>query len=237
MEKKHIVVAIDGYSSCGKSTLARALARKLNFLYIDSGAMYRAATLYFLDHKINMDDPEAVEKALDQMVIRLETRDDALHTFLNGKDVSEVIREMRVSEKVSDISSLRLVRQALVQQQRAIADDRNVVIDGRDIGTAVFPDAQVKIFMTADPRIRADRRYQEIHKKYPGITLEEVFKNLAQRDYQDTTRKESPLVHAENAITLDNSLMDQAEQLDFALKLLEPHIKGSARQGTSEAGG
>ena len=217
MDQKPIVVAIDGYSSCGKSTLARALAKKLNFLYIDSGAMYRAVTLYFISRQTDLKDAEAVSAALTQIHISFEQQENGIQTFLNGQDVSTPIRSIEVSEQVSEVSSIPAVREKLVEAQRALAAARHVVMDGRDIGSTVFPDAQVKIFMTADPLVRAKRRYAEIHDKFPEITLEEVLKNLAHRDHLDTTRAVSPLIHAPDALTLDNTHMNQQQQLDFAL--------------------
>src|SRR3954467_5962528 len=190
----NIIVAIDGYSSCGKSTLAKALAKKLHFIYVDSGAMYRAVTLYFLRNNVDLNDPEQVAEALKNIHLNFHSRDYQTHITLNDEEVSEEIRQMPVSELVSSVSAIREVRHEMVKQQQRMGRSKNIVMDGRDIGTTVFPDAQLKIFMTADPNVRAERRYKELSSKGDSTTLEEVFENLAHRDYQDTTRQESPLI-------------------------------------------
>jgi cytidylate kinase len=214
----NIVVAIDGYSSCGKSTLAKALAKKLHFIYVDSGAMYRAVTLYFLRNNIDLDNQQQVTQALKNIHLNFHSRDYETHITLNDEEVSEEIRQMHVSDNVSAVSAIHEVRVEMVKQQQRLGLSKNVVMDGRDIGTTVFPNAQVKIFMTADPKVRAERRYKELLPKNPTITLEEVFENIAHRDYQDTTRKESPLVRAKGAIILDNTNLTPQEQLNFALQ-------------------
>jgi cytidylate kinase len=213
----NFVIAIDGYSSCGKSTLAKALAQKLHFIYIDSGAMYRAVTLYFLRHNIGLKDHEQVAGALKNIHLNFHSRDYQTHITLNDEEVSDEIRQMPVSDNVSEVAALKEVRHEMVKQQQRMGRSKNIVMDGRDIGTTVFPDAQLKIFMTADPKVRAERRYKELQPKNPDITLEEVFENLAHRDYQDTTREESPLVRAKDAVILDNTNMTPDEQLQFAL--------------------
>ena len=215
---KNIVIAIDGYSSCGKSTIAKALAKKLRFIYIDSGAMYRAVTLYFLRNNIALNDDEAIQNALSDIHLNFHSLDYQSHITLNNEEVSEEIRQMPVSENVSHVSAIRDVRVEMVRQQQRMGKSKNIIMDGRDIGTVVFPDADLKLFMTADPKIRAERRYNELMLKDEEVTMEEVFDNIAHRDYLDTTRKESPLVRADDAIILDNTSMDQAEQLDFALE-------------------
>lgn len=223
--RKNLVVAIDGYSSCGKSTLAKALAKKLGFIYIDSGAMYRAVTLYFLRNKVDMTNQAAINDALQHIELNFHSRDYESHILLNGEEVSEEIRQMPVSESVSEVSANKQVRHDMVKQQQRMGKSKNIVMDGRDIGTAVFEDAQVKFFMTADPKIRAERRHKEmIAKGDKETTLEEVFENLAHRDYADTTRKESPLVRAEDAIILDNTDLTPQEQLDFALEKVNPFL-------------
>jgi len=222
---KNIVVAIDGYSSCGKSTLAKALAKKLHFIYVDSGAMYRAVALYFLRNNIDLNNTEQVVEALKNIHLNFHSRDYQTHITLNDEEVSDEIRQMPVSETVSAVSAIREVRKEMVKQQQRMGKSKNIVMDGRDIGTAVFPDAPVKIFMTADPKVRAERRYKELLPKNPDITLEEVFENLAHRDYQDTTRKESPLTRAEDAIILDNTNLTPEQQLAFALSKIEPLLK------------
>ena len=223
--RKNLVIAIDGYSSCGKSTLAKALAKKLGFIYIDSGAMYRAITLYFIRNKVNVNDPEAVTDALRHIELNFHSRDYQSHITLNGEEVSDEIRQMPVSEYVSEVSANKLVRKEMVRQQQRMGKSKNIVMDGRDIGTTVFEDAQVKFFMTADPKIRAERRFKELQSKGDTTTsLEDVFENLAHRDYADTTRKESPLTRAEDAIILDNTDLTEAEQLNFALDMVHQHL-------------
>ena len=218
----NIVIAIDGYSSCGKSTLAKALAQKLHFIYVDSGAMYRAVTLYFLRHHVNLHDHEQITEALKNIHLNFHSRDYQTHITLNDEEVSDEIRHMPVSDNVSAVSALREVRHEMVKQQQRMGRSKNIVMDGRDIGTTVFPHAQLKIFMTADPKVRAERRYKELYAKDPDITLEEVFENLAHRDYLDTTREESPLVRATDAIILDNTNLTPEEQLQFALDKVKP---------------
>ena len=220
----NIVVAIDGYSSCGKSTIAKALAKKLHFIYVDSGAMYRAVALYFLRNNTDLHDDAQVKAALKDIHLNFHSRDYQTHITLNGEEVSEEIRQMPVSERVSSVAAIREVRLEMVKQQQRMGKSKSIVMDGRDIGTVVFPDAQVKLFMTADPKIRAERRYKELLPKNPDITLEEIFDNLAHRDYQDTTREESPLMRAEDAIILDNTDLSQEEQLMFALSKIEPFM-------------
>ena len=220
-----MVIAIDGYSSCGKSTLAKALAKKLGFIYIDSGAMYRAITLYFLRNHVDLENHDAIIDALQHIELNFHSKDYESNITLNGEEVSEEIRLMPVSEAVSPVSAIKEVRQEMVKQQQRMGKSKNIVMDGRDIGTAVFPDAQVKFFMTADPKIRAERRYKEmVAKGDQTITLEEVFENLAHRDYADTTREESPLTRAEDAIILDNTDITEEEQLNFALEKVTPFL-------------
>lgn len=218
----NIVIAIDGYSSCGKSTLAKALAKELHFVYVDSGAMYRAVTLYFLRNNIDITDEKAVEKALQDIHLNFHSRDYETHITLNNEEVSAQIRDRRISDYVSPVSALKAVRTEMVKQQQRMGQSKNIVMDGRDIGTTVFPNAALKFFMTADPNVRAQRRYKEMVASGADITLEEVFENLAHRDYLDTTRKESPLSRAEDAIVLDNTNMSPEEQLQFALNKVKP---------------
>ncbi|HCN82715.1 MAG TPA: (d)CMP kinase [Sphingobacteriaceae bacterium] len=225
----NIIVAIDGYSSCGKSTVAKALAKKLHFIYVDSGAMYRAVTLYLLRNNIDVTDSRRIEEALENIHLNFHSRDYQTHIILNGEEVSEEIRQMPVSEKVSDVSTLKAVRTEMVKQQQRLGKSKDIVMDGRDIGTTVFPDAQIKIFMTADPNIRARRRYKELAAKGDSATLEEVFENLAHRDYQDTSRKESPLVRAEDAIVLDNTDLSEDEQLEFVFEKIKPFLNSAHR--------
>lgn len=221
---KNTVVAIDGYSSCGKSTLAKALAKKLHFIYVDSGAMYRAVTLYFLRNNTDLTNHDLIIDALEHIDLNFHSRDYQSHILLNGEEVSEEIRQMPVSESVSLIASIKEVRKAMVRKQQKMGKSKNMIMDGRDIGTTVFPDAQVKIFMTADPKIRAERRYNELMAKGEDVSLEEIFDNLAHRDFLDTTREESPLVRAEDAIILDNTELTEQEQLEFAMDKIRPFI-------------
>jgi len=222
---KNIVVAIDGYSSCGKSTLAKALAKKLHFVYVDSGAMYRAVTLYFLRNLVDITSEKAVEEALENIHLDFHARDYETHITLNGEEVSNEIRDMKISELVSPVSALKKVRTEMVKQQQRMGKTANIVMDGRDIGTTVFPDASLKIFMTADPKVRAERRFKEMIAKGDSISLEEVFENLAHRDFLDTTRTESPLKRAEDAIILDNTELTPEEQLSFALNQVQPFLQ------------
>jgi cytidylate kinase len=224
----NIVIAIDGYSSCGKSTLAKALARALHFIYIDSGAMYRAVTLYFLRNNIDLNNHEQIGEALRNIHLNFHSRDYETHISLNGEEVSEEIRLMPVSENVSAVAAIREVRFEMVRQQQRMGQQKNIVMDGRDIGTTVFPQAQLKLFMTADPNVRAQRRYKELAPKNPNITLEEVFENLAHRDYLDTTRAESPLTRADDAIILDNTNLTPDEQLYFAIERVKPFMQQQA---------
>ena len=220
MTQHNIIIAIDGYSSCGKSTVAKALANKLHYVYVDSGAMYRAVTLYFLRNHIDINQGEQVQDALEDIHIDFHKEHGVTHVLLNGEDVSDEIRQMPVSENVSAVSAIKAVRTAMVAQQQRMGAHKNIVMDGRDIGTAVFPHAPLKIFMTADPKIRAERRFLELKNKGEKITLEDVFENIAHRDYLDTTRKESPLVRADDAIILDNTNLTEEEQLNFVLEKL-----------------
>jgi len=220
----NIMVAIDGYSSCGKSTLAKALAKELHFIYVDSGAMYRAVALYFLRNNVDLTDEHKIKEALKNVHLNFHSRDYQTHITLNDEEVSDEIRLMPVSDLVSTVAALHDVRVEMVRQQQRMGKSKHVVMDGRDIGTVVFPDAQVKFFMTADPLIRAERRYKELLPKNPEISLEDVFENLAHRDYQDTTRAESPLTRADDAIILDNTDLTPEEQLAFAIDKVKPFL-------------
>jgi len=217
---KKIIIAIDGYSSCGKSTLARELARVLHYIYIDTGAMYRAVTLYFINHNIDFKNEEEVTNALNNISIDFRKIKSEIHTFLNSQDVETSIRSMQVSELVSEVSAISSVRSFLVQQQQAMGQQKGIVMDGRDIGTVVFPSAELKIFLTASPEIRATRRKKEYEQKGIDISLEEVKNNLAHRDHIDSTREDSPLRQAADAILLDNSYLTKEEQLKFVLDLM-----------------
>jgi cytidylate kinase len=214
------IVAVDGYSSCGKSTFAKLIARELNYVYIDSGAMYRAVALYGLDHSLvseDLTDAVQLKYSLDRIKIafRLNPISGNQETWLNGLNVEEKIRGIEVSGVVSKISQIKEVREKMVGIQRHMGRNGGVVMDGRDIGTAVFPDAELKIFMTANTDVRAERRYKEIREKGISITLEEIKANIRMRDYEDENRKESPLRKAEDAIILDNSNMTVEQQMKW----------------------
>ncbi len=222
MHESKIIVAIDGYSSCGKSTLAKALAAKLGYNYIDSGAMYRAITLYFLRNDIDLTDHGAILSALPDIHLSFvfnEQRQQA-DICLNDENVEHLIREMLVAEKVSTVAAIKEVRAFAVAQQKRMGKKKGIVMDGRDIGTVVFPDAELKLFMTASPEIRVKRRFEELYETNPNITLEEVKHNIELRDYIDTTREESPLRQAEDAIVLDNSNLSRDEQLETVLNMI-----------------
>jgi len=221
MDKNHII-AIDGYSSCGKSTLAKALAKRLEFTYIDSGAMYRAVTLHLLREKIDINDTEAIAHHVSHIKIEFKNFKDQNLIYLNGEDVSEEIRRMDVSEKVSLVSPIPAVRKVLISQQQEMGKNKSIVMDGRDIGTKVFPDATIKLFMTADPKIRANRRFAELTLKDKEVSLEDVFNNLTQRDHNDTCRTESPLICAQEAIIIDNTKLSRQEQFDITLNKVLP---------------
>ena len=218
MTRTNRIIAIDGYSSCGKSTLAKALAKEIGYLYVDSGAMYRAVTVYFLRQGIDLENPVAVDAALQDIHIDMHEEEGQLVLLLNGEDISDEIRQMHVSDFVSEVSTLKRVREEMVAQQQALGRRKNIVMDGRDIGTHVFPDSDLKLFMTADPAVRAKRRFLELQAKCENTSLEEVVSNLAHRDHIDTTRDESPLVQAKDAILLDNTHKSETDQLRFALE-------------------
>lgn len=222
---KNFVIAIDGFSSCGKSTVAKALAKNLNYVFIDSGAMYRAVTLFVQQNNIDINDNDAITKALDNIHIDFVPNPEKTQILLNGIDVSEAIRTMEVSEYVSEVSAIKAVRTAMVKQQQALGKKRNIVMDGRDIGTTVFPNADLKIFMTASPQVRAERRFAELSAKGEVLTMEEVKENLSHRDHIDSTRAESPLRQADDAIVLDNSELNQEEQLKFVIDLVKQKIE------------
>lgn len=209
---KRIVIAIDGFSSTGKSTLARQLARKLDYTYIDSGAMYRAITLYFLDHHIDLDDHDMIVNALEHIQLRF----DENTICLNGEPVGEQIRTMAVSNLVSEVSALKEVRRFAVTQQQQLGLEKGIVMDGRDIGTTVFPQAELKIYLTADEHTRVMRRFEEMKVKNSHVTFDEVSENLRHRDHIDSTREVSPLRKAKTARVLDNSNLTMEQQLELA---------------------
>lgn len=224
VESGKINIAVDGHSSCGKSTLAKALASRLGYIYIDSGAMYRAVTLYSMRNGIISDgaiDRQKLLDALDNFEIdfRYDSASGTAQTFLDGENVERFIREMEISKHVGLVSPIREVREKLVKFQQDIGKGKGVVMDGRDIGTAVFPDAELKLFMTANVDVRAGRRYKELLSKGMEADLEEVKANLVKRDHDDSTRKVNPLVVAEDAHVIDNSELDEVEQFEIALKM------------------
>lgn len=216
---RKITIAIDGHSSCGKSTLAKDLAKALDYIYVDSGAMYRAVTLFFIQNKIDIKDKESVTKALDHIAIRFVQKAGQRRTHLNGVDVEDAIRTMEVSELVSPVSAISEVRRALVKQQQEMGEAKGIVMDGRDIGTVVFPNAELKIFLTAANETRSQRRYEELLAKGMKVSLEEIKQNLKERDHIDSTRKDSPLRRAETAIVIDNSYLSRDEQFQMILAL------------------
>ncbi len=220
-----IIIAIDGYSSCGKSTLAKELAQTLSYAYIDTGAMYRAVTLYIIKHKIDIQDSSQIEDALKQVQIHFKNIEGKNHTFLNHVNVEEEIRKMYVSNQVSNVAAISAVRRFLVKQQQAMGLKKGIVMDGRDIGTVVFPQAELKFFMTASPEVRAKRRFDELRSKNQNITLEEVLHNLQERDRIDTGRADSPLMQANDAIVIDNSNLSKQEQLQKVLDLVQLKIQ------------
>lgn len=221
MNKK--IITIDGWSACGKSTLAKQLAKKLGYLYIDSGAMYRAITLYFLRNHVNLSQTSEILEALRTINIDFRFNPDSLQSdiYLNNENIEPLIRDLSIAEKVSDVAAIGEVRSFAVAQQQKMGENKGIVMDGRDIGTTVFPNAEIKLFMTADSAVRVGRRLKELNNKNPHITLEEVKRNLENRDYIDSTREISPLRKAEDAIILDNTHLSMSEQLEFALQLVQ----------------
>lgn len=217
---KKIIITLDGYSSCGKSTLARQLANELNYVFIDSGAMYRAITLYFLRQHVDWSDEKEIHKALGEISLDFQYNESTGQSdmFLNDENVEALIRDMLVSERVSEISALKEVREFGVAQQQQMGKMKGIVMDGRDIGTTVFPHAELKIFVTADPAVRVERRFKELFEKNPNITIKEVQDNLEMRDYIDSNREFSPLRKAKDAVELDNSNLTKEEQLSIALQ-------------------
>lgn len=220
MNQKRITIAIDGFSACGKSTLAKDLAKRLGYVFIDSGAMYRAAALYCLRNDLIRNgelDKAGIDAQLNQMEIHFGTIDSEFHIFLNGQDVSHEIREPKVAEIVSIVAAYKPIRLKLVEAQQKMGARGGIVMDGRDIGSVVFPKAELKLFVTADPEIRVQRRLFEMQAKGIATTVEEVRENLAERDHLDSTRTESPLIQVADALVLDNSQLSKEEQLDWVL--------------------
>lgn len=223
---KKIIIAIDGWSSCGKSTLAKQLAKELGYIYIDSGAMYRAITLYFLRNHIDWTNDEEVKEALANITLEFlpNSQTGESEIYLNDENVEYVIRDLVVAEKVSDVAAIGLVRTFAVAQQQKMGAGKGIVMDGRDIGTTVFPKAELKIFMTADNMVRVERRFKEMFAKNPNTSIEEVKANLEMRDYIDSHREVSPLKKADDAIVLDNTDLTMKEQFEQALTLVKKKI-------------
>jgi cytidylate kinase len=223
---KKIIIAIDGHASCGKSTFAKAIAHMLHYKYIDSGAMYRAVTFFSLEQGLihdNKVDSEKLVALLPKLIIELkyDEQNDTYFTLLNGRNIESEIRGIDVSSNVSEISKIREVRQRLIVLQREIGKDKGIVMDGRDIGTVVFPDAELKIFLTASPEIRATRRYNEMIAKGDNVEYNDILKNVLMRDHMDATRSESPLIKAEDAKVLDNSYLSVEDQLEWFNNIIQ----------------
>ncbi len=223
---KKIIITLDGYSSCGKSTLAKQMAAHLNYVFIDSGAMYRAITLYFIRHGIDLTNADAVVEALKHIHLTfiLNEQTGRADMYLNNENVEEEIRGLEVSNNVSQVAALEPVRIFSVAQQQLMGTHKGIVMDGRDIGTAVFPEAELKIFVTASPDVRVERRYQELVAKDAAITKVEIKANLEMRDHIDSTREFSPLKQAHDALVLDNSSLTRDEQLELALSWAQERI-------------
>ncbi len=223
---KKIIITIDGWSSCGKSTLAKQLAKALGYVYIDSGAMYRSITLYFLRNHINWLDAGQVNNALADITLSFKFNTKTQHSeiYLNEENVEYVIRDLVIAEKVSEVAAIKEVRTFAVAQQQKMGEEKGIVMDGRDIGTTVFPDAELKFFMTADIAVRVQRRYMEMFDKNPNISIDDVKANLEMRDYIDSNREVSPLRKAADAIELDNTNISIERQLEIALQLSKERI-------------
>lgn len=224
---KKIIITIDGWSSCGKSTLAKQLAKQLGYVYIDSGAMYRAITLYFLRQTVDLNSKKEVTKALENITLEFEHNEKSNQSeiLLNGENVEYMIRDMIVAEKVSDVAAVKEVREFAVDQQKKMGKKKGIIMDGRDIGTTVFPRAELKFFMTADIAIRVERRFKEMYEKNPNVSIEEVKNNLEMRDYIDSNREVSPLRQAKDAIVLDNTNLTMEQQLKYALGVAQNTIE------------
>ncbi|MEZ5103829.1 MAG: (d)CMP kinase [Draconibacterium sp.] len=223
MPGKKIIIAIDGHSSCGKSTMAKSLARELGYVYIDSGAMYRVVTLHALRKRLIKNGKPDILKVISELknikiTFQWDEKKGKNTTFLNGENVEDEIRQLEVSQNVSPISTIAEVRTEMVRQQRENGKNKGIVMDGRDIGTVVFPDAELKIFMTASPEIRAKRRYLELKEKGQDVNFEDILKNVEGRDKIDSTREVSPLKKADDALILDNSNLTREEQLHWTIE-------------------
>ena len=213
-----IIIAIDGQSGCGKSSTAKIVAKELNYTYIDSGAMYRAVTLYYIRNGINIDDEKQLTNALKNIHISFEQADHGSITYLNGENVEKLIRTPEVAQLVSEVSAISIVRKEMVKQQREMSAGKGVVMDGRDIGTVVFPDADLKVFMSAGLDVRAERRYLELEEKGIPADIEEIKENLIKRDRIDSTREDSPLMKADGALEVDTTNLLFKEQVEIILQ-------------------
>lgn len=229
MAIQKIIIAIDGYSSCGKSTTAKLVAARLGYGYIDTGAMYRAVTLYFIEQNISLTNPKEVAKALNELQIGFHhnPKTGENEVFLNGVNVEKEIRKMYISDRVSEVSAIAEVRHAMVSQQQKMGRKKGIVMDGRDIGTRVFPEAELKLFMTADLHLRAVRRQQELLEKNQLVNLDEIRANLEHRDRIDSGRKESPLMKAADAIEIDTSFITIEEQVELVVEMATSRILNS----------
>lgn len=226
---KKIIITIDGWSSCGKSTLAKQLAKELGYVYVDSGALYRAITLYFLRNNIDWVEKKEVKKALKSITLEFvfNPKSNNSEIYLNGENVEYLIRDLVIAEKVSDVAAIKEVREFAVAEQQKMNREKGIVMDGRDIGTVVFPKAELKIFMTADNAVRVQRRFKELFEKNPNITIEEVKNNLEMRDYLDSHREVSPLRKAKDALELDNTNLSEKEQFNKALAWAKEKISST----------
>ncbi len=224
---KKIIITIDGWSSCGKSTLAKQLAKELGYIYVDSGAMYRAITLYFLRNHIDWTNLKEVRTALKEINLEFNynEKSEQSEIYLNSENVEYVIRDLVVAEKVSDVAAIKEVREFAVTQQHAMGKNKGIVMDGRDIGTVVFPRAELKIFMTADNAVRVERRFKELFEKNPNVSLDDVKTNLEMRDYIDSNREVSPLKAAPDAILLDNTNISEKQQLEKVLGIINASFR------------
>jgi cytidylate kinase len=224
-----IIIAVDGHSSCGKSTLSKQLAQKLKYNYIDTGAMYRAVTLYALRNKIitnkKVDVPQLIQSLPDiKITFRFNPEEQKSDTILNGENIETEIRDLNVSNNVSPIATIKEVRETMVKLQQAMGKDKGIVMDGRDIGTVVFPDAELKIFMTASSKVRAQRRYDELKGKGSDASFDAILQNVEERDFIDSTREESPLKQANDSLLLDNSELSREDQLKWVLNKVKERL-------------
>ena len=222
-----IIVAVDGFSSCGKSTTAKGVAARFGYSYIDTGAMYRAVTLYFVQNHVSLTNPKEIQKALENIKVDFHRNpENGLNeTYLNGLNVEDEIRKLYIANRVSEVSAISEVRRAMVAQQQRMGRGRGVVLDGRDVGTVVFPNAELKVFMTADPTIRAERRQIELLAKGEMLNVSEILKNINHRDQIDTTRADSPLRQAEDAILIDTTGMTLDGQIQLLSEMIEDKLK------------